>query len=159
MSDRLSVTYDETSVGDEFATRLSMTSWHLLTGAALYGDTAAGHVDQEAAASSRYGRRIMHGYTVAGMMIGVVTARYNWALQGMLESQITFVAPIFEADNVDVRWRVVEMIPKEAFGGGLVDLEGRAWAGPEKRHALTMTIRVALGNYPGPTIGPPRTDG
>lgn len=150
----LSVTFDETNVGDEFVARLSMSSWHLMTGAALYGDTAAGHVDQAAAATTRFGRRIMHGYTVAGMMTGLVTSRYNWALRGMLESRIAFTSPIFEDDNVDVRWRVVDKIPKAAFGGGLVDFEGVAWAGPDKREALTVLMRVGLSNDPGPVIGP-----
>ncbi|MCK1348702.1 MULTISPECIES: MaoC family dehydratase [unclassified Bradyrhizobium] len=148
----LNVTFEESAVGDTFSGRLSVNLWHLMTGAALYGDMSANHVDVEHSTKNRFGGRVIHGFTIAGMMSGLVTRRYNWALEGLLESNTRFLAPIFVDNNLDVRWQVIAKTPKPSFGGGLMDLGGAAWVGRERRKVVQMTIKIGLSNYRGPEI-------
>ncbi|MET4449545.1 acyl dehydratase [Bradyrhizobium sp. GM2.2] len=60
--------FDNSAVGDTFAGRLAATSWHLITGAALFGDESANHVDVVHSAKNRFGARVVHGFTITGMM-------------------------------------------------------------------------------------------
>lgn len=150
----LNVTFDDSAVGDTFAGRLAVTSWHLMTGAALFGDMSANHVDVIHSAKNRFGARVVHGFTITGMMSSLVTRRYNWALEGLLQSDARFIAPVFVDDNVDVCWKVIAKTPKARFGGGLMELNGSAWAGLELRKVTQMTITIGLSNHRGPEIGP-----
>lgn len=144
-------TYPSLMVGDSISGRFSVVTWHIMTGSSLYNDFGPNHVDIEHAKEGRFGAPIAHGFTTTGQMMGVLGRHLVWSIVAFLGSHIEFTGPVYESENVDVTWVVIAKKDKAAFSGGIVELEGTAWAGQERRQAVSMNAKLAVNDYSGPS--------
>lgn len=144
--------FSEVAVGERFGDRASVSEWHLRSGVALFGDPGPNHVDPIHASGNRFGRPILHGFTTTGIAMSVVGFYFGWSLEAFLETHIRFSAPVYPGDNLDIFWEVKSLQPKAAFNGGIVELIGRCWSGPEKRLAVEMEARIAVNNSTAPEV-------
>jgi 3-hydroxybutyryl-CoA dehydratase len=114
--------FDSLSVGQTLKGRMTVTEAHVVLACGIFGDFAPLHVDEEYAKTTRFGRRLAHGTLVTGIMAGVFGKWLGKNALGYLEQNVKFVAPVFIGDTVATEWEVVEKIPKEKLGGGIVKL-------------------------------------
>jgi acyl dehydratase len=101
---------------------MTITESHVTLAAGIFNDFAPLHVDEEYAKKTRFGTRIVHGTLITGVMAGVFTTWLGPNALGYLEQNVKFIAPVFIGDTLTTRWEVVEKIPKEKLGGGIVKL-------------------------------------
>lgn len=113
--------YDELAVGD-CATYggVTVSEAHVVGFAGLVGDHYPLHVDEEFAKTTRFGRRIAHGFLVLSacsgmfpMKPGVVVAFY-----GM--DDVRFLAPTFLGDTIHCRQEVIAK--RDKAEGGVVSV-------------------------------------
>lgn len=114
--------FDEVQAGDTFAGSVTITEAHVVMAAGLFNDHAPLHTDEEYAKTTRFGTRIVHGTLLTGIMAGLLSRYFGANARGYLEQTVHFRAPVRPGDTVTNRWTVLEKIPKERFGGGIVAL-------------------------------------
>jgi 3-hydroxybutyryl-CoA dehydratase len=121
-------TFDDLALGREFVSAArTISSGDVAAFAALTGDTFALHLDDEVAARSAYGRRIVHGMLVASCSIGLaiqmdLVNEVLIAFAGI--DRLRFTAPVFVDDTIIVRKRITDKRPIDA-SRGLVTFETR----------------------------------
>jgi len=116
--------YDELTIGYSFGRQVTITNMHTLLANALFADAVPLHTDDEAGASSMYGRRIAPGPLVAGIAAVTLGMHLDGAAVGYLEQVERFKGPIHPGDTVSVEWTVASKTPKPRFKGGIVVFEG-----------------------------------
>lgn len=114
--------FDELKIGDSFADRMTITEAHFLAGAALYKDYNPVHTDDVYAQTTRFGRRILHGMTTTGLMIGLIGETFHGTAVAMAESATQYTKPVFCGDTLSYCWTVKALVPKPRRQAGLVDL-------------------------------------
>jgi acyl dehydratase len=114
--------FETLSVGQILDDRMTITEAHVVLAAGIFGDLAPLHVDEEYAKTTPFGARLVHGTLVTGVMAGVFGKWLGPNARGYLEQNVRFVAPVYIGDTLTTRWEVVEKIPKEKLGGGIVKL-------------------------------------
>jgi 3-hydroxybutyryl-CoA dehydratase len=117
--------FESIQIGESFAGSTTVTETHVVTAAGLFGDFAPLHVDEEYAKTTLFGTRIAHGTLITGMMAGVLSGFFGPNATGYLEQTVNFRAPVFFGDTVTSTWTILDMIPKERFSGGIVELAVR----------------------------------
>jgi 3-hydroxybutyryl-CoA dehydratase len=120
--DTVSNGFHQIGVGDTFSGSQTITETHVVLAAGLFNDFAPLHVNEEFAQTTRYGTRIAHGTLITGMMAGQLSRHFGINALGYLEQRVQFRAPVLLGDTVMMLWTVLEKIPKERFGGGIVRL-------------------------------------
>jgi acyl dehydratase len=150
--------YCELTVGEEFGDIATVTEWHLTTGSALFYDAGPNHLNPEHSATNRFGSQIAPGFLTTGIMMGVVGRYFGWSIEAFLEARVKFVAPVFLNDNINMLWKVEQLEPKEAFGGGIATLRGWCWSGKPERLAVDMEAKLAVNNKRAPALHPPPRD-
>jgi acyl dehydratase len=119
----VSRTFDETEVGESFATTVTVTETHIVLAAGLFGDFAPLHVNEEYAKTTRFGTRIAHGTLVGGFIGAALAGHFGTGALGYLEEHVFFRAPVFPGDTVTTTWTVAEKVAKPKLGnGGIVKL-------------------------------------
>ncbi|MBI2194529.1 MAG: hypothetical protein HYU36_21330 [Planctomycetes bacterium] len=116
--------FDDLAIGDSFSDRMTVTEAHFLAGCALYKDYNPVHTDDEFARGTRFGRRILHGATTTGLMIGLIGETFHGTAIAMAESSSKYTAPVFCGDTLTYRWTVQALTAKPRIRAGLVDLDG-----------------------------------
>lgn len=116
--------YNEIRVGDSFQTALTVTETHLVMAAGLFGDFNPLHVDEGAAAASRYGTRILHGPFTSALMSAPVGMYFHSTAIAYLEHACRFLAPVKPGDTLTTRWTITEKIDKPKHQGGIAVLAG-----------------------------------
>ena len=111
--------YDDVSVGDTFASALTITETHIVVGAGLIGDTNPHHVNAEFAKRSRFGTPILHGMLTSSIMGAAVGMYFHGTAIAYLEHHARFVAPVRAGDTLTTTWTIVEVIDKPAHGAGI----------------------------------------
>jgi 3-hydroxybutyryl-CoA dehydratase len=114
--------FDDLAVGASFATTLTVTETHLVTGAGLIGDFNPLHMDENFARASRYGSRILHGALTAAVMGGPIGMIFHGTAIAYLEQATRFLAPVRIGDTLCTTWTVSELVPKPQHGSGVVAL-------------------------------------
>lgn len=147
-----SVRFDEVRIGDQFSDIVTVSGWHILNAAALFYDAGPNHVHPTHSESNRFGGIVAPGFLTTGIMVGVAGRYFGWSIEAFLESSIRFVGPVYADDTLHVAWRVTEAVAKEAFGGGIVTLNGVAWEPTKERPVVDMTAKLALNNRPAPEV-------
>jgi acyl dehydratase len=112
-------------------------------------------MNPEHAAANRFGGRIAHGFLTTGIMMGVIGRYFGWSIEAFLETAVRFLAPVYVNETIDVLWVVSGVEPKEAFGGGIVTLNGWCWAGQPERLAVEMDAKLALNDEEPPKLHDP----
>jgi acyl dehydratase len=116
--------YDDLEVGYTFGRQVTVTEMHALLANTLFFDSVPLHTDEEAGASSMYGRRIAPGPLVAGIASVTLGMHLDGAAVGYLEQTERFKAPIYPGDTVSVEWTVASKTAKPRFKGGIVTFDG-----------------------------------
>jgi 3-hydroxybutyryl-CoA dehydratase len=79
----------------------------------LSEDTNPIHLDVEVAKCSMFGRRIVHGMLVAGLISGVLGTRLPGTGSIYMEQSLKFKAPVFWGDRIRAIVTVVEIIEEK----------------------------------------------
>ena len=118
--------FDDTRVGDTFASALTITETHIVMGAGLIGDTNPHHVNAEYAKGTRFGTPILHGMLTSAIMGAAVGMYFHGTAIAYLEHHARFVAPVRAGDTLTTTWTIVDTLDKPAHGAGIVALRGQA---------------------------------
>lgn len=140
--------FSRVSAGERFGDRLTVSSWHVATAAAMYYDPGPNHVNLEYCETNRFGRPIAPGFLTTGLMMGVVGRYFGWSIEAFLEAHTRFVSPVYVDDTIEVLWVVENVVEKASLGGGILDVHGWCWVRPD-RLAVELEIKLAV-NESGP---------
>lgn len=116
--------YNEVKVGDTFGAATTITETHLVLAAGLIGDFHPLHVNQEFAAQTRFGGRVLHGVFTAALIGGPIGTYFAGTGIAYLEHNCRFTNPVRPGDTLTTTWTIAEKTAKPKHGGGLVSLTG-----------------------------------
>ncbi len=102
MSDRL----DQLSVGQCDVVSRTITADDVFAFARLSGDYNALHVDDEFAARTEFGNRVVHGFLHASLLSTLIGMKIPGPGALYLSQSIEFSAPVFIGDTVEARGRI-----------------------------------------------------
>lgn len=117
-------TADDLEIGQSFGRSLTVTETHVVLAAGIFGDFAPLHTDELFAKDTRYGKRLVHGTLVTGMMAGALTQHMGPNAMGFLEEHMRYRAPTYIGDTLETLWTISDLVPKEKLGGSIVYLDG-----------------------------------
>ncbi|HEX6037055.1 MaoC family dehydratase [Longimicrobium sp.] len=104
--------YEELRVGQSAEFRKTVTETDVVLYAGITGDLNPAHVDEVAAAASRFGGRIAHGMLSAGFISAVLGTRLPGPGTIYLEQTLRFTAPVRIGDTVTARVTVSELLDR-----------------------------------------------
>jgi acyl dehydratase len=104
---------DRISVGDTVTFEKALTDEDVRAFAAVSGDTNRLHLDEEFAAETRFGGRIVHGTLVSGL-ISAALARLP-GLTIYLSQDLEFSGPVGIGDRVSARVEIVESLGNDQY--------------------------------------------
>jgi len=87
-------------IGDTFSSTKQITDAEIRTFADLVNDYNPIHLDDEYAATTRFGKRIAHGMLSAGLISGVLGYQLAERKVLYLSQTLKFTAPVFVDDTV-----------------------------------------------------------
>jgi 3-hydroxybutyryl-CoA dehydratase len=104
--------FEAFAVGDRETFTKTITDADLLLFAAVSGDQYPLHVDDEYAATTRFGRRVAHGLLTASLLSatnGMLISRPG----GISVAQVLrFLVPVYPGDTITATSEVVEIFPE-----------------------------------------------
>lgn len=100
-------------VGQEAEISKCFTTEDVLQFAGLSGDNNPLHVDREYAAGGRFGRCVVHGLLVSGLISGVLGMQLPGEGSIYLEQNLSFRRPVYVGDTVTARVRITEIRPEK----------------------------------------------
>lgn len=104
---------DHISVGDTVTFEKALTDADVRAFAAVSGDTNRLHLDEDFAADTRFGERIVHGTLVSGL-ISAALARLP-GLTIYLSQDLEFSGPVGVGDRVSARVEIVESLGNDQY--------------------------------------------
>lgn len=102
--------YDELVVGQSAEWAKTVTEADVVLFAGVTGDFNPAHVNEEAAAASRFKGRIAHGMLGAGFISAAIAMRLPGPGTIYLEQTLRFTAPVRIGDTVTARVEVAELL-------------------------------------------------
>lgn len=81
--------------------------------AGLSGDNNPLHVDEEYAGKGRFGRCVVHGILVAGLISKVLGTQLPGEGSIYLEQNLSFRKPVYAGDTVTARARITEILTEK----------------------------------------------
>ncbi len=96
-------------IGDAATRTKTITDDDIRTFAELSGDYNPIHLDDEYAASTRFGRRIAHGMLAASLISATLANELPGRGTVYLSQSLRFVAPVFPGDTVTARVTVTKV--------------------------------------------------
>ena len=103
--------FTELSVGQSAELATVVTDDMIRTFADVTGDTNPLHLDEAAAARTRFGGRIAHGMLSAGFISAVVGTRLPGFGAIYLSQALRFTRPVRPGDTITARVEVAELFP------------------------------------------------
>lgn len=94
-------TFDDYRVGDRVSATRRFTDDDVRRFAELSGDFNPLHLDPEAAARSRFGRRLVHGMLTASLFTRLIGMELPGRGAIYLQQSLRFSAPVFIGDEVE----------------------------------------------------------
>lgn len=104
--------YDELTVGQSAEYSRTVTDADVMAFAEITGDFNPVHIDDKAAAASRFGGRIAHGMLSAGLVSAAIARELPGPGSIYLAQTLKFTAPVRLGDTVTVLLTVSELIGK-----------------------------------------------
>jgi acyl dehydratase len=95
------------------SSRLTVTETHIVLFAGLTGDFNAMHMDAEAARATRFGKVIAHGMLCASISAGLRSRIDDWAIVAMLDTNRSFLHPVYAGDTIGFAAEVIDVRPSE----------------------------------------------
>ena len=118
------LTYSEFELGLELHGAATLTETHVVLSAGLFNDFNPLHMNEEAAQAGYFGRRLVHGPTVLGIMQGTLGNAVTGTGIAMVEALFRFRTPVFIGETINYTWKVIARDDKPRHNGGLVTFEG-----------------------------------
>lgn len=97
------------SVGDRAERTRTFTEADVAEYAELSGDLNPIHLDEEYAAKSRFGRRIVHGFLTAGMISALLGTELPGIGSIYASQTFKFLAPVYIGDTITASVEVIEI--------------------------------------------------
>ncbi|WP_136715794.1 MaoC/PaaZ C-terminal domain-containing protein [Halorientalis salina] len=104
---------NQLDVGDEVSLTRSLTDEEVRQFARITSDTNALHLNDEFAEHTRFGRRIVHGTLVAGLISAALAAFPGMTIY--LSQELEFVAPADIGDTFTARCRIVDILANDRY--------------------------------------------
>lgn len=98
----------EVGMKAEFTKTIAESDVYLFAG--LTGDMNEVHINSAAAEKSIFGRRIVHGILVTGLISNVIGMQLPGSGTIYLEQNVKFLKPVFIGDTVTARVQIEEVI-------------------------------------------------
>ncbi|MFN3347841.1 MaoC family dehydratase [Pseudorhodoplanes sp.] len=112
-------------VGETFSETLTMTPEEAKAFSRAARDFNPLHLDEGAAAASRYGKLIVSGTQMAAHLMALTATHFTARGEAVgLDFSLRFHKPVYADEIVTLSWEVVEVNPTAA-GREVVDLKGR----------------------------------
>ena len=140
--------YDEIAIGDVFGSTMTVTEFHLVLGAGLFGDFNPLHVNEEFGRKSRFGTRILHGPLSGAMASASIGNFFGEAAIAYLEHNCRFVGPVKIGDTVTTCWTIKEKIDKPRENGGIAVMEAHC-SNQKGEEVLIANGKILLSNRTG----------
>jgi 3-hydroxybutyryl-CoA dehydratase len=137
--------YDEFEIGSILQDSTAIDEADIDAAAELFGDYNPIHVDQDVAEKSIYGKRILHGPAVSGLMMATVGNAIAGTGIGELDLSIQFRGASFPGDTLTWTWTVVEKSDKPKYDGGIVTFAGLC-KNQDDVTVVTARTLVLVGN-------------
>ena len=100
--------YEEIAVGDTGSLSKTVTEADVVLYAGITGDNNPVHVNELAAAESRFGRRVAHGMLTAGFISAVLGTCLPGRGAVYLSQTLKFLRPVYIGDTVTATAEVLE---------------------------------------------------
>lgn len=81
--------------------------------AAITGDTNPVHLDEQYAATTRFGQRIVHGILTAGLISAVIGTQLPGLGAIYLSQSLKFLAPVHRGDTITASAEVIAVRPEK----------------------------------------------
>ena len=94
-------------VGEKASLTRTVTEQDITAFARLTGDTNPLHLDEDYARTTRFGRRIAHGFLTAGLISAVLGTKLPGPGAIYLEQHLRFTKPVYPGDSITA---VVEIV-------------------------------------------------
>lgn len=104
--------YEELVVGQTAEYSKTVTDDDVMSFAKVTGDFNPVHVDEEAAAKTRFGGRIAHGMLSAGFVSAAIANRLPGSGSIYIGQTLRFTAPVRIEDTITVTLTVTELLSK-----------------------------------------------
>jgi 3-hydroxybutyryl-CoA dehydratase len=117
--------YDDFEIGDTVGSAMTITETHFVNAAGLFADFNPLHMNEEASRRSIFGKRILHGPCVVGLMMATVGDAVTGTGIGELGLQFEFRHPTHIGDTLSWEWTVTQREDRPKHDGGLVTFNGR----------------------------------
>jgi len=104
--------YDELAVGQSATYTRQVTDGDVMSFAKITGDFNPVHVDEDAAARSRFGGRIAHGMLSGGLVSAAIANELPGPGAIYLAQTMKFTAPVRLDDTITVTLTVTELLSK-----------------------------------------------
>lgn len=126
-------TYETIEVGDSFSTTRFLSAEDVLTFANLTGDDNPIHVDAEYASKTRFGKPIVHGVLLLGIISKVLGKDFPGHGSIAVAISCRFLRPVPVGSEVTVEIKINEKVDKHKHVKGRVYIyhEGRIAMGGE----------------------------
>ncbi|WP_081686730.1 MaoC family dehydratase [Chitinilyticum litopenaei] len=130
----MGIYYEDLSVGLMAEYRKTITETDVVLFAGLTGDNNPMHIDEEFAAETRFGGRIIHGMLTASMLSSVIGMKLPGPGCIYMSQNLRFIKPVKIGDTVSAQATVLELYPEkqrvklltECYVRGVKVLEGDA---------------------------------
>lgn len=109
---RMSHTYQSLSVGDTYSVDRLMTADDVRTFADLTGDDNPIHVDAEYASTTRFGKPVVHGVLLLGIISKVLGRDFPGPGSIAVSISSKFLRPVPVGETITVEVRVAEKLEK-----------------------------------------------
>ena len=103
-----SLTYDELKVGDRAEVTKTISESDVYLFAGITGDMNPAHVNEEYAKNTAFGKRIVHGILVCGLISNVLGNYLPGNGTIYMRQTVTFLAPVYIGDTITARVEVAE---------------------------------------------------
>ncbi len=87
-------------IGDSASTTKTFTDSDVRTFAEISGDKNPIHIDEEYAAQTRFGRRLVHGILTSGMISALLGMRLPGPGSIYIKQTLNFRAPVYIGDTI-----------------------------------------------------------
>ena len=101
----------ELKPGDKASRSMTITDEVIYAFADLSGDHNPVHLDDEYAATTRFGRRIAHGMIAAGLISATLANELPGPGSVYLSQSLKFTAPVFPGDEVTATVEIIKVRP------------------------------------------------
>jgi 3-hydroxybutyryl-CoA dehydratase len=141
--------FEDVEPGARMELGMTLEAANVAAALAAFADPGPNHIDEEHAASGRFGRRVVHGTVSLGAMTSVLGQYFGQSIVALRDLSSRFRAPVYLGDTLRCEWTIVSKEPRDHLaGGGLVALSGVGFVRREGDAVtcLSCDATIAIGS-------------